>query len=153
LTITQSVEISLRACPFTLREYPITASFSKKLELTLGTSYKVDTQEAYFRVMADELQKTLDIQVFYLASQQPHANSNNGVAIYNMQGAIGETETNRIQVVFRYIDKVGTKIYNKRLSKERKRSVAPFQAGAYYRACKRCVKRFRVVFGYLPRPA
>jgi hypothetical protein len=49
LQITQAVELSLRACPFTLREYPITASFSKKLELTLGTSYKVDAQEAYLR--------------------------------------------------------------------------------------------------------
>jgi hypothetical protein len=40
LTITQAVELALRGCHFTLREYPITASFSKNLELTLGTSYK-----------------------------------------------------------------------------------------------------------------
>jgi hypothetical protein len=30
-----------------------------------------------------------------------------------MQGAVGEAETNRIQVISRYIDKVGAKIYNK----------------------------------------
>lgn len=113
LNITQSVELSLRACPFTLREYPITASFSKKLELTLGTSYKIDAQEAYLRAMADELRKTLDIQAFTLASRQAHANSGTTPTTFNMQGAVGEAETNRIQVISRYIDKVGTKIYNK----------------------------------------
>jgi hypothetical protein len=113
LEITQSVDLSLRAVPFTLREYPITASFSKKLELTLGTSYKVDAQEAYLRAMADELRKTLDIQAFSLASRQAHRNSAANPVTFNMQGAVGEAETNRIQVITRYIDKVGTKIYNK----------------------------------------
>jgi hypothetical protein len=113
LVITQSVDLSLRAVPFTLREYPITASFSKKLELTLGTSYKVDAQEAYLRTMADELRKTLDIQAFSLASRQAHRNSAADPVTFNMQGAVGEAETNRIQVITRYIDKVGTKIYNK----------------------------------------
>jgi hypothetical protein len=113
LNITQSVDLSLRACPFNLREYPITASFSKKLELTLGTSYKVDAQEAYLRAMADELRKTLDIQAFPLASRQAHTNSGTTPVTFNMQGAVGEAETNRIQVISRYIDKVGTRIYNK----------------------------------------
>ena len=113
LTITQSLDLILRACHFTLREYPITASFSKKLELTLGTSYKVDAQEAYLRAMADELRKTLDIQAFTLASRQAHANSGTNAVTFNMAGAVGEAETNRIQVLSRYIDKVGTKIYNK----------------------------------------
>ena len=113
LQITQSLELILRSCSFTLREYPITASFSKKLELTLGTSYKVDAQEAYLRAMADALRKTLDIQAFTLASRQAHANSGNNPEVFNMQGAVGEAETNRIQVISRYIDKVGTKIYDK----------------------------------------
>jgi hypothetical protein len=113
LQITQAVELSLRSCPFTLREYPITASFSKKLELTLGTSYKVDAQEAYLRAMADELRKTLDIQAFSLASRQAHTNSGANPVSFNMQGAVGEAETNRIQVISRYVDKVGTRIYNK----------------------------------------
>jgi hypothetical protein len=113
LEITQSVELSLRAVPFTLREYPITASFSKKLELVLGTSYKVDAQEAYLRAMADELRKTLDIQAFSLASRQAHRNSAASPIVFNMQGAVGEAETNRIQVISRYIDKAGTKIYSK----------------------------------------
>jgi hypothetical protein len=113
LEITQSVDLSLRAVPFTLREYPITASFSKKLELVLGTSYKVDAQEAYLRAMADELRKTLDIQAFSLASRQAHRNSAASPVVFNMQGAVGEAETNRIQVITRYIDKVGVKIYNK----------------------------------------
>jgi hypothetical protein len=113
LQITQSVDLSLRACPFTLREYPITASFSKKLELTMGTSYKIDAQEAYLRAMADELRKTLDIQAFTLASRQAHTNSGTTPVNFNMQGAVGEAETNRIQVISRYIDKVGTRIYNK----------------------------------------
>jgi hypothetical protein len=113
LNITQSVELSLRACPFTLREYPITASFSKKLELTLGTSYKVDAHEAYLRAMADELRKTLDIQAFTLASRQAHTNSGTNPVTFNMQGAVGEAETNRIQVISRYIDKAGVRIYDK----------------------------------------
>jgi hypothetical protein len=113
LEITQSIDLSLRAVSFTLREYPITASFSKKLELTFGTSYKVDAQEAYLRAMADELRKTLDIQAFSLASRQAHRNSAANPVTFNMQGAVGEAETNRIQVITRYIDKVGTKIYNK----------------------------------------
>ena len=113
LKVTQSVDLSLRAVPFTLREYPITASFSKKLELTLGTSYKVDAQEAYLRAMADELRKTLDIQAFTLASRQAHRNSAADVVEFDMKGAIGESEANRTQVITRYIDKVGTKIYSK----------------------------------------
>ena len=113
LNITQSVDLTLRACPFTLREYPITASFSKKLELTLGTSYKVDAQEAYLRAMADELRKTLDMQAFTLASRQAHTNSATNPVVFNMQGAVGEAETNRIQVISRHIDKVGTRIYEK----------------------------------------
>jgi hypothetical protein len=113
LEITQSVDLSLRAVPFTLREYPITASFSKKLELVLGTSYKVDAQEAYLRAMADELRKTLDIQAFSLASRQAHRNSAADPVVFNMQGAVGEAETNRIQVITRYVDRVGTRIYNK----------------------------------------
>jgi hypothetical protein len=116
LEITQSVELSLRACPFTLREYPITASFSKKLELTLGTSYKVDAQEAYLRAMADELRKTLDMQAFSLASRQAHTNglsNQDGPVTFNMQGAVGEAETNRIQVITRYLDKAGTRIYDR----------------------------------------
>jgi hypothetical protein len=113
LEITQSIELSLRAAPFTLREYPITASFSKKLELTLGTSYKVDAQEAYLRAMADELRKSLDMQAFSLASRQAHRNSAASPTTFNMQGAVGESEVDRVQIISRYIDKVGTKIYNK----------------------------------------
>jgi hypothetical protein len=113
LNVTQSLDLILRGCHFSLREYPITASFSKKLELTLGTSYKVDAQEAYLRAMADELRKTLDIQAFTLASRQAHTNSGGSPVTFNMQGAVGEAETNRIQVISRYIDKVGTKIYDK----------------------------------------
>ena len=113
LNITQRVDLTLRACPFTLREYPITASFSKKLELTLGTSYKVDAQEAYLRAMADELRKTLDIQAFTLASRQAHTNSAANTITFNMQGAVGESEMERIQVISRYLDKAGMKIYER----------------------------------------
>jgi len=113
LNITQSLDLVLRAVPFTLREYPITASFSKKLELTLGTSYKVDAQEAYLRAMADELRKTLDIQAFTLASRQAHTNSGNKPITFNMQGAVGESEVDRIQVISRRLDMVGAKIYEK----------------------------------------
>jgi hypothetical protein len=62
---------------------------------------------------ADELRKTLDIQAFTLASRQAHTNSRNNPVTFNMQGAVGEAETNRIQVISRYIDKVGTRIYDK----------------------------------------
>lgn len=113
LDVTQSLELSLRAAPFTLREYPITASFSKKLELTLGTSYGVEAEEAYLRVMADELRKTLDIQAFSLASRQAHANSRKDTVTFSMAGAVGEAETDRIQAISRYIDRAGTKIYDK----------------------------------------
>jgi hypothetical protein len=73
----------------------------------------VDAQEAYLRAMADELRKSLDIQAFTLASRQAHTNSGTDPVTFNMQGAVGEAETNRIQVISRYIDKVGTRIYNK----------------------------------------
>jgi hypothetical protein len=63
--------------------------------------------------MADELRKTLDIQAFSLASRQAHRNSAANPTVFNMQGAVGEAETNRIQVITRYIDKCGTKIYNR----------------------------------------
>lgn len=112
LSITQEMELSLNAKPFTLREYPITASFSKKLELTLGTSYKVDAEEAYLRAMADELRKTLDFQAFTLGYRQAHRNAASNQITFNMQGAVGESEDARIQVISRKIDSVGTQIYN-----------------------------------------
>ena len=112
LKVTQELELSLNAKPFTLREYPITASFSKKLELTLGTSYKVDAEEAYLRAMADELRKTLDFQAFSLGYRQAHRNAAANQITFNMQGAVGESEDARIQVITRKIDSVGTQIYN-----------------------------------------
>lgn len=113
LEATQSVELQLRAQQFTLREFPITASFSKKLELTLGTSFKVDAQDAYLRAMADELRKSLDMAAFKLASRQAHANCGASPTEFDMEGAIGEAETDRIQSIGRYIDKVGTRIYKR----------------------------------------
>lgn len=112
LKVTQELELVLSAKHFTLREYPITASFSKKLELTLGTSYKVDAEEAYLRAMADELRKTLDFQAFSLGYKQAHRNSAANQVTFDMQGAIGESEDARIQTVTRKIDAVGTQIYD-----------------------------------------
>lgn len=113
LTNTQSVELTLRAAPFTLREYPLTASFSKKLDLILGSAYNIDAEDAYLRAMADELRKSLDIQAFTMASRQAHANSNTDPVTFSLAGAVGEAETDRIQAISRYIDKAGTKIYKK----------------------------------------
>ncbi|MGL5913593.1 MAG: hypothetical protein ACRCZB_05455 [Bacteroidales bacterium] len=111
LAVTQEVELTLKAKPFTLREYPITASFSKKLELTLGTSFKVDAEEAYLRAMSDELRKTLDFQAFSMGYKQANTNSKANQVTFNMQGAVGESEDARIQVISRKIDAVGTQIY------------------------------------------
>lgn len=63
--------------------------------------------------MADELRKSLDMAAFKLASRQAHANCGATPITFNMLGAIGEAETDRIQVISRYIDKVGTKIYKR----------------------------------------
>ena len=116
LEITQRVELSLRASPFGLREFPIFASFSKKSELLIGTTLDIDAEEAYLRAMADELKKSLDFQAFHMGYRQAKRNATvEGYTEFDLQGAVGESEHDRIQVFPRYIDKAGNKIYNKLL--------------------------------------
>jgi hypothetical protein len=116
LEITQQVLLSLRASPFTLREYPIFASFSKKAELLIGTALDIDAEEAYLRAMADELKKSLDFQAFHLGYRTAKRNASvDGYTEFDLQGAVGESEHDRIQVMPRYIDKAGNQIYNKLL--------------------------------------
>jgi hypothetical protein len=116
LEITQRVDLSLRASPFTLREFPIFASFSKKAELLIGTTLDIDAEEAYLRAMADELKKSLDFQAFHMGYKQAKRNATvDGYTEFDLQGAVGESEHDRIQVLPRYIDKAGNTIYNKLL--------------------------------------
>jgi hypothetical protein len=116
LEITQHVELSLRASPFGLREFPIYASFSKKAELLIGTTLDIDAEEAYLRAMADELKKSLDFQAFHMAYKQAKRNATvDGYIPFSLEGAVGESEHDRIQVLPRYIDKAGNQIYNKLL--------------------------------------
>jgi hypothetical protein len=116
LEITQRVDLSLRVSPFTLREFPIYASFSKKAELLIGTTLDIDAEEAYLRAMADELKKSLDFQAFHMAYRQAKRNATvDGYTEFDIQGAVGEAEHDRIQVVDRYIDKAANTIYNKLL--------------------------------------
>jgi hypothetical protein len=114
LEFTQSVELNLRATPFALREYPIYASFSKKAELLIGTTLDIDAEEAYLRAMADELRKSLDFHAFHMGYKQAKRNAAiDGITEFDLNGAVGESEAERIQVIDRYIDKAGNTIYNK----------------------------------------
>jgi hypothetical protein len=116
LEITQRVDLSLRASLFGLREFPIYASFSKKAELLIGTTLDIDAEEAYLRAMADELKKSLDFQAFHMGYKQAKRNATvDGYTEFDLEGAVGESEHDRIQVLPRYIDKAGNKIYNKLL--------------------------------------
>jgi len=116
LEITQHVDLALRTQPFTLREYPIYASFTKKAELLIGTTLNIDAEEAYLRAMADELRKSLDFQAFHMGYKQAKRNATvTGATVFDLQGAVGESESDRIQVIDRYIDKAGSPIYNKLL--------------------------------------
>jgi len=116
LEITQRVDLALRVSPFALREFPIYASFSKKAELLIGTTLDIDAEEAYLRAMADELKKSLDFQAFHMAYKQAKRNATvDGYTEFDLQGAVGESEHNRIQVIDRYIDKAANTIYNKLL--------------------------------------
>lgn len=113
LSVTQAVELKLRAIPFTLREYPIYGSFSKMTDLLLGTTVEVDAEEAYLRSMADELRKSLDFQAFRLGYRQALKNAGTaGPVVFNMTGAVGESETDRVQAISRYIGKAGNKMYS-----------------------------------------
>lgn len=115
LSVTQSVQLTLEATPFVLREYPIYGSFSKKLELLIGTTIEVDAEDAYLRAMADELRKSLDMQAFRLGYRQALRNSAGSPVIFDMQGAVGESESDRVQAVSRYIGKAGNKMYSQLL--------------------------------------
>jgi len=116
LEITQHVDLSLRASPFALREFPIYASFSKKAELLIGTTLDIDAEEAYLRAMADELKKSLDFQAFHMGYRQAKRNATvDGYTEFDLNGAVGESEQDRIEVIPRYIDKAGNTIYNKLL--------------------------------------
>jgi hypothetical protein len=116
LAITQRVDLSLRVSPFALREFPIYASFSKKAELLIGTTLDIDAEEAYLRAMADELKKSLDFQAFHMGYRQAKRNAAvDGIVEFDLEGAVGESEHDRIQVLPRYIDKAGNQIYNKLL--------------------------------------
>jgi hypothetical protein len=116
LDITQRVDLSLRVSPFALREFPIYASFSKKAELLIGTTLDIDAEEAYLRAMADEPKKSLDFQAFHMGYRQAKRNAAvDGFVEFDLEGAVGESEHDRIQVLPRYIDKAGNLFYNKLL--------------------------------------
>lgn len=112
LTITQSAELQLRATPFTLTEYPIYGSFSKMTELLLGTTLEIEAEDAYLRSMADELRKSLDFQAFRMGYNQALRNAKGSPVAFNMQGAVGESESDRVQAISRYIGKAGNKMYS-----------------------------------------
>lgn len=116
LEITQHVDLSLRVTPFTMREFPIYASFTKKSELLIGTTLDIDAEEAYLRAMADELKKSLDFQAFHMGYKQAKRNAAvHGTTVFNLNGAVGESEHERVQVIDRYLDKAGNTFYNELL--------------------------------------
>lgn len=67
-----SVELQLRDHQFRAKPYPLGVSWSKMTELLLGTTLKIDAEDALIRGASDEVKKALDFMALktgYRASQ------------------------------------------------------------------------------------
>jgi len=105
----QSIELVLKDYQFRAKPWPLTISWSKMLEILLGTVYKIDTEEQMIQGAAEELKKSLD---FFALKLGYRTSLKNSAVTFDIDGATGESEIDRAQALTRAIDDAGDVMYD-----------------------------------------
>jgi len=105
------VSLTLTDYQFRANPWPLGISWSKMTELLLGTTLKIDAEEALIRGAADELKKSLDFQALELGYRRSLANSS---VTFNADFAAAgaDSEMAHAQSITRYIHNAGSQIYD-----------------------------------------
>lgn len=107
----EQVSLTLTDYQFRATPWPLAISWSKMTELLLGTTLKIDAEEALIRGAADELKKSLDFQALRLGYRR--ALANNSVTFNADFAAAGaDSEMAHAQSITRYIENVGSQIFD-----------------------------------------
>jgi hypothetical protein len=104
-----SVELQLRDYQFRVKPWPLYVSWSKMTELLINTTLNIDAEDALVRGAADELKKSLDYHAVRMAYR---ASRGNTAVSFDVQGAVGEAESDRAMAFSRTIDEAGDVMYS-----------------------------------------
>lgn len=104
-----SVELQLRAYQFRVYPHPLFISYSKMVELLLGTTLNIDAEEALLQGAADELKKSLDMLAVRLAYRYSKTNA---TTTFSAAISAGETREDKATQLSEYIDRMGNAIYD-----------------------------------------
>jgi hypothetical protein len=104
-----SVELQLRDYQFRVKPWPLYVSWSKMTEVLVNTTLNIDAEDALIRGAADEFKKSLDFHAIRLAYQSAKGHA---PVTFNVQGAVGEPEIDRMTAFNKAIDQASDLIYN-----------------------------------------
>ena len=105
-----AVELQLKDYQFRVKPFPLYVSWSKMTELLINTTLNIDAEDSLIRGAADELKKSLDFHAVRLAYQA--AGKNTGVT-FDVNGATGESEVDRMSAFSRTIDQASDVMFGK----------------------------------------
>lgn len=106
-----SIELRLRRDRFNARPMPLTYSYSKMFELSLGTTGVGDAQEMLIKRVGDEHAAARDYKAFQLAMRQAKLNPQTTFDA-DFQSAGSDNLYNHAQTVLNTIKKVGGQLYD-----------------------------------------
>ena len=104
-----SVELQLRDYQFRVKPWPLYVSWSKMTELLINTTLNIDAEDALIRGASDEFKKSLDFHAVKLAYQTAKGHA---PVTFNINGAVGEPEIDRMTAFNKAIDQASDKMYN-----------------------------------------
>ena len=105
----KSIELQLRDYQFRVKPWPLYISWSKMTELLINTTLNIDAEDALIRGAADEFKKSLDFHAIRLAYQSAKGHA---PVTFNVQGAVGEPEIDRMTAFNKAIDQASDLMYN-----------------------------------------
>jgi hypothetical protein len=104
-----SVELQLRDYQFRVKPFPLYVSWSKMTELLINTTLNIDAEDALIRGAADEIKKSLDFHSIRTAWQVAKGHD---AVTFNVEGAVGESEIDRMSAFNKAIDQANDKMYD-----------------------------------------
>lgn len=104
-----SAQLQLRDYQFRVKPWPLYVSWSKMTELLINTTLSIDAEEALIKGASDELKKALDFHAIRFAYQSAKAHA---PVVFNIRGAVGESEIDRMTAFNKAIDQAADKVYD-----------------------------------------
>ncbi len=104
-----SIELQLRDYQFRVKPFPLYVSWSKMTELLINTTLNIDAEDALIRGAADELKKSLDFHAIRMGWQVAKGHT---PVTFDIQGAVGESEIDRMSAFNKAIDGANDKMYD-----------------------------------------